>query len=201
MIFRIARTAARSPRVMGLVAIGLLLASLSGCVLFEKNDKPPEPPMIPCSQVLTRWKTHVHYTSDSLNPGRTVSGIVGRVYLFNEESHKAVEVDAKGKITAVLYDMAPVKNHGEPKQLAVWDYDPVTLKKMKREDMLGQGYTLFLPWEPRADVTHIKLEVFYTDRENKVHWGSPDVMSLQADAPPMIQQRVQPVVLKEAAKQ
>lgn len=46
--------------------------------------------------------------------------------------------------------------------LEQWRFDPQTLKRLLKKDMIGQGYTLFLPWGTyRPDVRRVRVNVRY----------------------------------------
>jgi len=63
-----------------------------------------------------------------------------------------------GSLEVLLSD----ETNGPPVQKEVWLIDAATLNSLLRKDMLGWGYTLFLPWTTyRADIGKVLLKVCY----------------------------------------
>jgi hypothetical protein len=59
-----------------------------------------------------------------------------------------------------LYDPNRPENDGSGVPLGQWRYDSVTLQRLLRKDMIGWGYTLFLPWpDYKPEVTRIQLRL------------------------------------------
>jgi hypothetical protein len=179
----------------------LLLAITSGCTVMETAGlyKAPEVPPPAVDELLTRWDPYVRFASDTVNPGHTIPGLAGRVYLFNEQLRDGV--DAQGHITATLFDMTPVAAGGAPVQVAIWDFDPQSLKKMKKKDMIGDGYTLFLPWEEyRPEIRQVKLKLAYVNKQGQPQYSDESVMTLQTGAPPTIDRQTVPAGYQQTAK-
>jgi hypothetical protein len=54
-------------------------------------------------------------------------------------------------------------------QLERWTFDPLTLKRLLRKDIIGWGYTLFLPWSTyRPEIAVVRLKLCYQPKN-----GSP----------------------------
>jgi hypothetical protein len=146
-----------------------------GCVgpdvAAKKASEPPKG--IPC-QVVATWNEQVNYTADPTHNGAMTPGLTGRLYLFGP----AVDfpMAAEGTLVVELYDETPptlvpaggppprprVGADGQPLPLEVWQFDKDTLKRLLQRDMVGWGYTLFLPWGTfRPDVNQVRLKVRY----------------------------------------
>ena len=68
-------------------------------------------------------------------------------------------------MTVELYNAGVQGPDGGPVLMEKWNIDPVTLKRLKRVDHFGCGYTLALPWGSyRPDVTDVHLRVCYQPR-------------------------------------
>lgn len=113
---------------------------------------------MPC-QIVSTWKNEVVHVADPVHGGSPTPGLAGRFYLFGEEVDTPIE--AEGNLTVDLFDLS--KGPGtQPLLLENWQLDPVTLKKLKRKDPVGEGYTLFLPWATyRPDITRVQLKLKY----------------------------------------
>jgi hypothetical protein len=142
-------------RVVGWTLLGLLPLA-GGCVtLFGKELGPNDPP--PPGQVfqtLALWQPEVRFAADPTRNGAMIPGLAGRVYLFGPDI--AFPVTGDGGMIIDLYD----ESAGQPVQLEQWRFDPVTLQRLLRRDIIGWGYTLFLPWstyKPEISKVHLKL--------------------------------------------
>jgi hypothetical protein len=154
----------------------MLLGALplaGGCVtLFGKELGPNDPP--PPGQVfqtLALWQPEVRFAADPTRNGAMIPGLAGRVYLFGPDI--AFPLTGDGGMIIDLYD----ESSGQPVQLEQWRFDPETLHRLLRRDIVGWGYTLFLPWstyKPEISKVHMKL------RYDPAH-GSP----LFAESSPM----------------
>jgi len=122
------------------------------------------------------WDNHVRFTDGVVNnKSKSLPGLAGRVYLFADE---ATSMEAKGRLVVELYDMTGGKSF----KLAVWSFDAETLKKLKKKDLIGDGYRLFLPWEGySAEVKEIKLQTFYQPDEGTLVDAEPAQLTLRQD--------------------
>lgn len=113
---------------------------------------------VPC-QIVSTWKNEVLHVSDPVHGGTPAPGLAGRLYLFGEEVDTPIE--AEGTLHIDLYDLS--KGPGSQAVLLEnWQLDPATLKKLKRKDPVGEGYTLFLPWGTyKPDITRVQLKLKY----------------------------------------
>ena len=140
----------------GLLLLALLFAP--GCTLdqyWTSKDGPPKAGH-PC-QIVTTWMNEVQYAPDVVHDGVPTPGLVGRVYLFGP-AIDFPQVGDGGLVVDLYNDTA-----GPATQpLERWQIDPVTLQKFLKKDIVGWGYTLFLPWPTcRPDVTKVHLTVRY----------------------------------------
>ena len=87
-------------------------------------------PLVPVHHVLTYWDNRVHLTPNTVTQGTTLTGLAGRVWLFNDTTRQTV--DANGTMVVELYDMTQVAPGGQPIKLADWTFDAATLKQLKR---------------------------------------------------------------------
>ena len=163
----------RAPR---LGAVAPLMVLLAGCVALDKNPDCPEAPPAagsPC-QVASFWDTRIHLTSDPTRNGAQTPTLAGRVYLWGPQMDLPVTGD--GSLAVVAYDgSAPIGPNAVP--LQAWQFDPVTLHRLLRKDMVGWGYTLPLVWpDLPPTLMRVQLRVCYQPAN-----GTP----LYSDSPPI----------------
>ncbi len=174
------------------LSLGVLaVAPVSGCTAFQQLSTKnwldaswfEGDSAKPASQVLTRWDNRVRITENSQAAGAPLTGLAGRVYFFNEDIKKAV--DANGFILVQMYDMTEIRPGVPPKKLAVWQFDPHSLKRLKGEDVAGPNYTLFLPWEEYDPaVKKVQLQVSYYPLRGTPYYTNPQMLTLQPDDAP-----------------
>jgi hypothetical protein len=169
-------------RRAGLIA--LLLLAAPGCVLLDtckscKTDAPPSPG--PVHQVVATWSNQVHYAPDVVNGGIPTPGFVGRLYLFGPEiDHPQV---GDGCLTVELYDEGGPRAGVEPVER--WTFDAATLHRLLRKDIVGWGYTLWLPWGGcRPDVARVHLAAQYTPAAGTPLYAPGAAMTLDHSAAP-----------------
>ena len=146
-------------QLLGLLAV---TAMVQGCELLPghkgNTNKIHKNGKVPC-QIVSTWKPEVLHVSDPARQGLSSPGLAGRLYLFGAEVDTPMA--AEGNLFIDLYDLGqggPVP----PVHLENWHLDPVTLKKLKKKDPVGEGYTLFLPWATyRPEISRIQLKIRY----------------------------------------
>ena len=141
----------------GRLAAGLLLTALSGCMApgWGRCENEPPPPGIPC-QVVATWEPKVRFASDPTHGGNLTPGLAGRVYLFGPEIGTPMTGD--GSLVVDLFDETDPGHPGV--LLEEWRLDPVTFQRLLRADIIGWGYTVFLPWgtyKPEINRVHLKV--------------------------------------------
>jgi hypothetical protein len=157
-----------------LAFLGLaLLGSLSaGCETMNSLTTSFDGPVGgPYTHVVTYWNPEIIHTPDPTHGGMDVPGIAGRVYFvddtpklgarFSVDNPNEVEFrpSGEGAIVVDLYDPnRPEKDGAAP--LGQWRYDSVTLQRLLRKDVIGWGYTIFLPWpDYKPEFTRIQLRL------------------------------------------
>jgi hypothetical protein len=136
-----------------------LLTLLCGCVSSpkvgaKKTKVDPNQPV----QLATTWNPKVQTSSDPTRGGVHQYCLSGRLFLFGANPSYPLITD--GKLVVDLWDHTNVAKGSEPKLLEQWQIDPETLKSMIKEDVIGQGYSIALPWGTyRPDISQIHLIV------------------------------------------
>jgi hypothetical protein len=143
---------AASMRAKGWVA-ALVLALSAGCASLPWQTWQMDG--VPC-QIATTWQSRVMFTPDPTKNGAQTPGLAGRLYLFGPEISYPMTGD--GALVIDLYD----ETKGQAVMLERWQFDAETLKRLLKKDMIGWGYTLFLPWgQYTPDITKIRLKARY----------------------------------------
>jgi hypothetical protein len=173
-------------RIRGLFLAALLLTASSGCSLLETCGCISAPPPAPVNEVIAFIYDQVQFVSDSANHGRPLPGLVGRVYLSHAEENKSNMVEASGMMVAEMFDATPGK---EPRKLADWRFDKESLKQLKKRDLVGMGYTLFLPWENYDPaIKKVQVRVWYEEPGKASHFAEPQILALKsAEQAPIVQ--------------
>lgn len=170
----------RKSLTAGMTFIGLLAACSTGCVSVPQPRDCSKPVADAGKQqpanVVTRWQNDVGYAADPTRGGAQIPGIVGRVYVFGPQMDYPLEGD--GSLHVELFDAAK-----PDKPLETWDIDPVAARKMQKQDAIGSGYSVFLPWSSyRKDLTQVQMRVSYKPAKSTtalfartavVHFGGP----------------------------
>jgi hypothetical protein len=134
-------------------------------------------------QAVVTWDNHVVAAADPINGGEMQPGIAGRLYLFGPRIDFPMACD--GSVVVDLYDEGNVGPDGGPRMLEEWRIDHDTMKKLLRQDMIGWGYTLFLPWATyRLDITQVRLKLRFDAVKGSSLYAEGSPLSLHHDLPP-----------------
>jgi hypothetical protein len=166
----------------GVLAVALLM--LTGCMGGSTREffagKPQSPPPEGICEVATMWKNEVVYTPDPTRGGRNIPGLAGRLYFYGEKRDYTRAAD--GNIVVDLYDRTHPDPQADMPPLEEWRIDKVTLQRLFREDMIGWGYTVFLPWSTyRPDLTRIELRVRFESGKGLPVYAQSEPMTLNSD--------------------
>jgi hypothetical protein len=150
---------------IGLLFLMAMLALTPGCATSDwfltagAADKSSQE----IRQVVATWHNQVIFGPDPTRGGQQVPALGGRIYLFGPEL--GVPLQGNGKLVVQLHALPPDKPQGPLALLEEWIFDPDTLRlRCLRQDMVGWGYTIFLPWSTyRPDISQVQLKVRYED--------------------------------------
>jgi hypothetical protein len=164
--------------------LALAMMMLTGCMGGTSSEffsgKPQAPPAEGICEVATIWKNEVVYTPDPTRGGRNIPGIAGRLYFYGEKRDFSRMAD--GAVVVDLYDMTHPDPQVNMPPLEEWRIDKVTLQKLFRQDTIGWGYTVFLPWSTyRPDLTHIELRVRFESGKGLPIYAQSEPMTLNSD--------------------
>lgn len=168
-----------------LILLAVLALVLPGCVTTESWVFSKKQPLSDqaVSEVATQWHG-LGVTQDSANKGQPLPGIVGRMYLF--PSDRSPPVLAEGK---AVVDMTFLNEEGKP-STGHWEFDSKTLQLLARKDMVGQGYTLFLPWPSyNPSVTQVQMRVSFVTPKGLPVYAQPSMVHIRPAGPIPIEER------------
>jgi len=153
----------------------------AGCVGLDTkpssiSSTPPNFGGVIC-QVQSTWESQLLFTNDTEHNGRPVPGLAGRVFLFGPDMKNTLR--GKGIMVVDLYDTQQLGKDGNPKLLQRWNIDKVSLDQLFRQQFLGWGYTLFLPWpEYQPSVKRVIVQVGYHPEKGSPVFGSRSELTL-----------------------
>jgi hypothetical protein len=173
-------------RVLSAVLLGVVGCLSSGCVslggLWNSKDAATPAKDIPC-QVSVRWHNDVVQAPDPMHAGRPTPGLVGRVYLFNNTMEP---VEGEGSMHVELSDASV----NPPKVLERWNLPPEAVQQFKRKDVIGIGYSMFLPWATyRPELSTVQLRVAYQPKSGPALYSTPSKVSLGGLTSPLVSHR------------
>lgn len=155
----------------------LLLAVLTAAGCMNTPKLPSAKPAVAFdpttpNQLAVTWNPKVQYAADPTRGGTIMPVLTGRMYLFaSDQQHPpSYPLVYDGKLTVDLWDHTPVAGKVEPKMLEQWIIDPETMSKLMKEDIIGMGYSLGLPWSTyREDMTGVHIIVRFDPTNGKPH--------------------------------
>jgi len=141
----------------------LVLTLIVGCAgSHSMVGGPAETPSPAVAQILAIWNNQVITGVDPAHNGAPMCGLAGRVYLCGAGMREFVLAD--GKLVVELYGPPPPgQPQGAPVRMEVWEIKKELLNSgYKRNDGVGQGYSLSLPWPSyRPDIAQVQMRVHY----------------------------------------
>jgi hypothetical protein len=139
-----------------LASLFLLLAGCMTTGSFLGSDGPASD----ICRVVVAWHPEVIFTPDPVHGGQPTPGLAGRVYLFGEQIDYPRVGD--GSLVVDLYQEATTGEKASSVPLEEWRIDADTLKRLKRKDAVGWGYTVFLPWATyKPEIKWVEMRVCY----------------------------------------
>ena len=179
-------------RISGhLLVAGLLV--LGGCVAPPVSFSLPwtTPAEEPPCKIYGYWDRNVRIALDSKHDGAQVTGLAGRIYFNGATDARPIPVH--GKVVVEWFDVSGAPDAPHP-LMGVCAFDPVSLQKFGKKDVIGWGYTLFCPWtEYRPEVNRVRIHVRYIPEHGDALYAEPATVTLNSDTPVIGQQQTIPV--------
>jgi hypothetical protein len=147
------------------LSLALWCGLSAGCVGMNAFIAPDQAPAGVPHQIAATWEKRVMWTPDTVHNGRQIPTLAGRLYLFGEEV--GFPLVAEGAVEVDLYDDRPAAQGAPSVLVERWLIDEATLRRLKRKDFIGNGYTLVLPSktiEDHPDLNAVHLTVKFTPR-------------------------------------
>lgn len=144
----------------------------------------------PVHQVHVTWSNKVAVTTDiGANAGADLPGIVGRLYLMGPDLGHTVK--SNGGVMVDLYDAAQPT---QPKFLGRWQISKENLARFGQKDIIGLGYTLFLPLPAdfKTETRKFQLQVSYLPEEGPTMYASRSSLTLSQDDFRSVAMRIRP---------
>jgi hypothetical protein len=142
--------------------------------------------------VTVAWQNQVIFTPDPANGGRPIPGLAGRLYIFDKNVGTPLAAD--GSLVIDLVGLLPERTDGQPVHLERWCIDKETLKRLEKRDILGTGYTLFLPWAGyRPNITQVQLKTQYTPVKGAPLYdlSTPLRLTTEGTSAPVVRERTE----------
>ena len=131
--------------------------------------------------MIATWNHEVVVTPDPAHNGAPTPGIAGRIYLFAQEV--GIPLIGDGTVTVDLYDDSPKAAGKPPVLIEEWRLDKDTLHRLARKDVVGWGYTVFLPWGTyKPDTTQVHMTVCYKPAKGTPLYASASPLNLDHSA-------------------
>lgn len=152
-----------------LLLSGLLWAP--GCVLFSKVH-PEEKQAVTAAAPFTGprpvklvplWHPSIIEAPDPMRGGAMNPGLAGRLFMYGPNDTLGY---FEGTLTLIAHDISPGPN-GQPRPpvfLDQWQWPAEVLRVLQKSDMVGEGYTLFCPFQSgalRPGITRVQLQVAF----------------------------------------
>ena len=150
---------------------------------FIANDGLAGPAAQPgqAARLTAAWNNKVIYAPDPTHGGDPVPGLMARLWLFGPDTKDPLTVDGEFFIGA--WDMSPKPTGGQPVLLEVWHIDPEAARKFRRQDFVGEGYTLFLPWSKyHVDLKQVNVIARFNGADGRSLVSSPETLTLDHSA-------------------
>lgn len=180
---------------LGAALLALVTFFMQGCIGADGKTSishfgsPPKAAPAPTVQLVqTMWENRIVETEDVVNQGAPLPGIAGRVYLFGGKLGHPVQ--GKGTFHVMAHEVLP---DGKSVPMEAWEIDPVAMQKLGSTDLIGWGYTVFLPFtNPRPDVKHVKMQVKFTPENGTPLFSPTTAVSLSDEPRPVITSNILP---------
>ncbi|HKB03197.1 MAG TPA: hypothetical protein VKD90_13305 [Gemmataceae bacterium] len=133
------------------------------------------------NRLTAAWNNKIIYAPDPTRGGEPVPGLMGRLYLFGpDEKHP---LPTEGELIVGVWDNTPKVNGGEPALLELWHIDAQTAKKFQRHDLIGDGYTIFLPWSKyHVDLKQVSVRARFNGADGRCLVASPETLTIDHSA-------------------
>jgi hypothetical protein len=154
-------------RVLFVACLGIAFTASSGCAVLDKCALVlPTEAAEPVHHLEIDFRPTLTMEEDTAHPGTTVPCLRGRVYLMTEDGSRMTT--ARGFIGVEVYDTTTLTPGNTAERIAVWKLEPAALKQVERNDWIGKGYSLFLPFHVyNPSVKKVLVRVVYVNEKGE----------------------------------
>lgn len=127
------------------------------------------------------WDNKIIFAPDPTHGGEPVPGLVARLWVFGPD--QSVPLDPDGEILVAMWDTAPKSDGGQPVLLEVWHIDREHAKRFVRPDIIGNGYSVFLPSQKyHIDLKQVNVQVRYNGADGRNLVSATQLLTLDHSA-------------------
>jgi hypothetical protein len=133
------------------------------------------------ARLTAAWNNKIIYAPDPTHGGAPVPGILARIYVFGPD--EAVPLDPDGELVVGVWDMSAKETGEQPRLMELWHIDAQSAQKFKKQDFLGLGYSLFLPWSKyHVDLKQVNVVARYNSADGRCLVSSPETLTIDHSA-------------------
>ena len=127
------------------------------------------------------WDNKIVFAPDPTHGGEPVPGLVTRLWIFGPD--QSVPLDPDGEILVAMWDNAPKNIGGTPALIEVWHIDRENAKKFIRPDIVGSGFSVFLPSQKyHIDLKQVNVQVRYNGADGRNLVSATQTLTLDHSA-------------------
>jgi hypothetical protein len=109
------------------------------------------------------WAKQVFYAPDPTRNGAMSPGLAGKLYFFGPDHKQPLIAD--GNVIIDLYDDTSRPDSSGPRPIEKWSLDCETLQRFLKRDLIGNVYTVMLPWGTQhPGISQVHFTVRYEPR-------------------------------------
>jgi hypothetical protein len=129
------------------------------------------------ARLTVAFSNKVIYAPDPTRGGNLLPGLLGRLYVFSTD--EGVPIIADGEIVVDVWDNSSKAAGGQPRLIEVWNIDRESFAKFRKRDIIGEGYSIFLPWSTyNVDIRQVNVIVRHTGADGRVLMSPPETLTV-----------------------
>ena len=129
------------------------------------------------ARLTAAWNNKVMYAPDPTHGGDPVPGLLVRLWIFGPDTKDALTVP--GELIIGLWDNTPKAAGAQPVLQEVWHIDTETVEKFRRKDIIGDGFTLFLPWSKyHVDLKQVNVVARFNGTDGRNLVSTPERLTI-----------------------
>lgn len=180
-------------RILTMMLLTAVALPGSGCAVLDKCTAVlPVDTYESVDLIEMPFQPVVFHIDDTMNPGKMVPCIKGKVYLMHRQEVASGEdlakpVVARGKLIAQIFDTTAQAQGVTPTKITDWQLEPTALRLVRSSDQIGVGYTLFLPFvEYTPAIKSVMLRIIYEDEKGNKCQNQTNLTLRMAEESPQL---------------